>query len=428
MVVTVRSPNLAETVAQYNGTPVERFQTHILQSNASFMAHEFPPSSVELQDMTLSLLSDDALSSGATTAVVDSDDDTVSLVVDLATVPVRRNGGDARSSFKGSEFVLAYIPEYQQIRPDTDDASVEYDPSYPVEEFIQTNLTTDQVETIAVQEPRFGPLATALDEEGDPTFLYAPSQDEPVRTETNLPPGTVVTFTVQKPLSTVKTRVRVRPDNPVKDPRGIDEPAVDGWRHYFEFDFRTHSTTPTEYNFVAEHDGEVVSRFSSRVAATDASLDVPRQRGDGRTVIVRDVLLSHGGLLVLEDESGEVLTVNRTPSRSLDRIVLHVPEGVDVPTQPRVVAYRDIDINGSLDPIDVPYRANGSVVADSGEYVTPTSTPTPTQEPTTTSTPTPTGTPTRTSTPTTDGSVPGFGVVGALAGLVALLVLAARRE
>jgi hypothetical protein len=144
-------------------------------------------------------------------------------------------------------------------------------------------------------------------------------------------------------------------------------------------------------------------------------------------VFVRNVSLSHGGLLVVETAKGEVLTTRSLPAGVHGRVFVTL-NGTDPPRVPRVVAYRDVDSDGSLDPIDRPYRTNGSTVAAAGEYVTPTPTPTPTPSPTpTTAT---TGATERTASPAVadDGrAIPGFGPVAWLLATLAVLAGLGRR-
>lgn len=145
-------------------------------------------------------------------------------------------------------------------------------------------------------------------------------------------------------------------------------------------------------------------------------------------VRLRETNLVAGGFLVLSDESGTVVSVDRVrPSDRLSSLQFSEDADITAGTTLTIAAYRDTDGDGSYDATDEPYYVDGTPVRTTVTYGgTPTATATAT--PTVTGSPTPTATTTAPSpaTPTATPGQPGLDALAVLTALAALLGLSAR--
>jgi len=206
---------------------------------------------------------------------------------------------------------------------------------------------------------------------------------------------------------------------------------------------RAVEVAPDGRSQVAVPDGTVTAESNVTVSLQPRGYGVDSTHFDARTtsavarlgpvttdddaVRLRETHLVAGGFLVLTDESGAVVTVDRVAPD--DRLAgLLFPEDADLSpgTTLTIAAYRDTDGDGSYDAADEPYRVDGAPVRKTVMYGgTPTATATPTPTATVTRSPTSTATTTApsSSTPTATPGQPGL---GALTALTALLIVAAR--
>jgi hypothetical protein len=416
LVVTLRAPNLTGRLVNYEGSALERLREHLAETDAAFVVRQTNPSPSR-GPKRLHPLSDRA-SAGAVRVFSGRSVDTVHVAFVPGRVPATRDPSVSAEIQDTDRFAIGF--RAANARP----ADEEFEPG----DHGDTGRWADEARVV-MDDPAIDFESTAVDRAGDPVLRYAPG-DGPVPLRTTLAPGSRVALTVRATNGTSTgwtTTRRVRID---RTTAWLVDPRFSGAVPTVAF-----PEADAPYRITATVTAPGVESATERIGRPDhpavvvpavATLDVPRQRRDGGSVFVRNVSLSHGGQLVVETAKGEVLTTRSLPAGVHGRVFLNL-NGTDPPRFPRVVAYRDVDSDGSLDPIDRPYRTNGSVVADTGEYVTPSPTPTPT--PTATSRATETGTaPTNTQTVADDDrAIPGFGPFAwLLAALVALGVVGRR--
>ncbi|MFD1646559.1 DUF7282 domain-containing protein [Haloarchaeobius litoreus] len=162
---------------------------------------------------------------------------------------------------------------------------------------------------------------------------------------------------------------------------------------------------------------------------------------------VENATLTWGGFVVLREVGDPAVFLGASsyvyPGTEPEQVGVQFDDAIDEPTTVVAVAYRDVDRDGEFDQADEPYLHNGEPVTAMAVVEPPEETATPTATPTSSATPTPrdVGTTATTDTATTptlgmsdpddtddDGSIPGFGVSGTLAALLALGALGVRRR
>lgn len=255
--------------------------------------------------------------------------------------------------------------------------------------------------------------------------------------------------------------VRIRPETNVtvratlEDGTTVtDEPSPVTWSGFDQVTFDLRGVEPgTNYTIEVVHDGDVIERRNGTVREPVASLGNPvieetDERGIAARLLV-NASLSHGGLVIVEDENGQLVGTKRVapgaeirPSipliprtesvESFDTDELHLRAVRETP--PGETTYEDSAAQLTVDVSDFDW---GSASGTTTTTTTSTGTSTPstaTTTATTTDTPTTTtstGTQTTTGdgpTATTDTTVPGFGVGSALVGFGALGYLLRRRQ
>ncbi|WP_435348272.1 DUF7282 domain-containing protein [Haloarchaeobius sp. HRN-SO-5] len=256
---------------------------------------------------------------------------------------------------------------------------------------------------------------------GDVGRLFAtPGEELSVTGTTTLRPNESVTVELVK-WSTVFDSQRVS-----LAPTGNDTSTEE--RSRFDVDLGLGDTEDGESLGVRVRDGETVLDGAVDVTVRNRSASLTFEDDTVRTgVLVENVSLSHGGFVVLERADGTVVDSTRFvyPSEAAVDAHLDIRPELDARGTYVAVAYRDVDDDGEFGDEDVPYRRNGSPVTDTAVLRPPNRTTTPT-----TSTPAPTtAPPTQTpaeptaTDPAETAPVPGFGVLPAVAALLALAFL-----
>jgi hypothetical protein len=104
------------------------------------------------------------------------------------------------------------------------------------------------------------------------------------------------------------------------------------------------------------------------VREANASVSVPDQSGDGRTLRVDAVTVSHGGFVVARNESGTLVGVDYLPPGTHRDVDVDLSRHLGADGRLSVTVRHDRDRDGGLDDDDPPYRADGAPVRDAARY------------------------------------------------------------
>lgn len=273
------------------------------------------------------------------------------------------------------------------------------------------------------------PDATITDDSVGSTLLFRPSTNLTVTGETTLPlsvPLTVELIEVNS--STVLARERTTPTRS-SGPR---------WRpdSNFAATFEYDAEQGVDYVVRVVRNGTVMSsRVPLEVVPREASLTFDDQTSQWGATL-NGTNLTHGGFVVLRNGSidGELLASPEYVYPRDTRAIVQFDEALANRTTVVAVAYRDVDANATLDAADEPYLEDGEPVTATAVIQPPdeTATTTPRSVVDTPATTSPEPTPTLGMADPNgtddDGSVPGFGISGTLAALLALCALVVLRH
>ena len=251
--------------------------------------------------------------------------------------------------------------------------------------------------------------------------------------------------------------VRIRPETNVtvratlEDGTTItDEPSAVSWSGFDHVALDLRGVAPgTNYTLEVIHDGDVVDRRNGTVRDPEAALADPvivetDERGIAARLLV-NASLSHGGLVVVEDETGQVVGTKRVaPGEEIRPSIPLIPRDEAVEsfeadelqlqavreTPPGETAYGDSEAQLTIDGSDFDWETDSTTTTTTTTSTATSTTPAST---TTSTTPTTTSTGNHTTTgdgatTTTDTTVPGFGVGSALVGFGAMVSLLRRRR
>ncbi|MFC4405118.1 DUF7282 domain-containing protein [Haloarchaeobius iranensis] len=281
-------------------------------------------------------------------------------------------------------------------------------------------------QTAQVETPR-----AAIEYDTDGAVLGRPSGNVTIDGGTSLPAAAELTIELLDANSmSVLERVRTNPV-PARE-TGTD---FDG---RFSATFEHDTRQGVDYAVRATWNGRnLTDPVPLEVVPREASLGLENETARWG-MFVNETVLTHGGFVVLREGSvdGPVFATEYVYPDDT-RSGVRFEEAIEEPTTVVAVAYRDVNDNYEFDTSDEPYREDGepvtatAVIRPPEETATPTATTAPgsiVDTPATTDPTTPTLGMSDPNDTDDGGSVPGFGVSGTLAALLALCALVVRRR
>lgn len=428
VVIRLTAPALSNAVANASGeTDDARFRSVLGSENVSFTVTE---KHVSPQRARLSFSLD---GSSGQSVLADPANDTYYLVADFRGVPVSENKTGSDVNFYGGLYVPQLVVDgTHQLNPGwvgQENRTGEF-------EFVGQWASPDGTDRDAVLRPGFA--ATA---------------NQTLTGNTTLAPGSTVTVSVKNsagdPVSNATARVTRDSD---------DRDEYDSLNPVFRTELNLTGVEPgTAIQIVLSSNGTVFGVYGDKgyrapVDSPEAAVELAAKPFENGTVRVERAVLPHGGFVAV-NPAGEDRVIGSTDylePGTYEAFRVNVTEPLRNESF-RVFLAHDSDENQAyFVPIDRLYADDMQTVSVTAPAVDPgTETPTSTATPTPTDTRTPTATPTRTPTATphvdtpvtpdstgtaaqvtetTAGDGSGFGAVGALAGLLAVLALSAVRD
>lgn len=395
LVVEIESERLGNDLAERNGTTTERFFA-ALEDDANLSIHQTNPTTSKPVKV---------------------------IQIGPANTTVYRNGSRTYLAIQTGEVTVSYDP------PQTDSAA---EPELRRGETFAVAFGYD------VERPSRGPEIEFQPTEAELYGVFDPLAPEEVNRSVAVYIRPETNVTVRAILENGTTLT--------------DEPRSVSWTGYDQVTFDLRGVDPgTNYTIEVVHDDDVVERRNGTVREPVASLENPviedtDERGIAARLLV-NVSLSHGGLVVVEDGSGQLVGRTRVaPGEAIRPSIQLAPWGEPVEsfdpdelqvravreTPPGETTYEDSAAQLTVDVSDFDWETDSETTTTTTTTSTATST-TPASTTTTSATPTTTSTVDHTTTgdgptTTTDTTVPGFGVVTALVGLGALVSLLRRRR